>query len=118
MTITNNKKLKGSLLHCLNGRIMKNILDLINLQFYLLVHMFCPHVFVATNSYCCFFLKRIKKRKCLFYIKEFEIGYVLILAVLRYRLADIMMMMMMMMMIFYSCLVTLLSICNVQFYEA
>ena len=39
--------------------------------------MFCPHVFVVTNSYCCFFLKKIKDETEFFYIKEFEIGCIL-----------------------------------------
>ena len=41
--------------------------------------MFCPHVFVVTNSYCCFLKKKDKKNKNeFFYIKEFKIGYGLI----------------------------------------
>ena len=52
-TITNTEEVKGSLLYCLNGRSMEFILD----QIRLLVNMFCSHVFVVTNSYCCFFKK-------------------------------------------------------------
>ena len=41
--------------------------------------MLCPHIFVVTNSYCCFFQKKDKKTKInFFYAKEFEIGYVLL----------------------------------------
>ena len=57
-TITNTEETKRSLLYCLNGRSMKIILD----QFQLLAHMFCPHVFVVTNSYCCFFKKKRTKK--------------------------------------------------------
>ena len=56
---------------------MEIILD----QFHLLGHMFCPHIFVVTNSYCCLFKKRLKKNENIyifFYTKEVEIGYVLI----------------------------------------
>ena len=41
---------------------MKNILD----QFYLLSHMFCPHVFVVTNIIAAF-LKKDKKTKMNFF---------------------------------------------------
>ena len=63
---TNNEKTKGRLLYCLNGRIMKNIL----VQFYLLAHIFCPHVFVVTNSYCRFFQKKDKKTKINFFLHK------------------------------------------------
>ena len=49
-TITNNEEAKGSLIHCF-GRCIEIILE----QLQLLVYMFRPHVFVITNSYCCFF---------------------------------------------------------------
>ena len=39
--------------------------------------MFCPHIFVVTNSYYCFFKKRIKNKNEFFLHKGFEIGYVL-----------------------------------------
>ena len=56
-TITNNEEAQGSILYCLNGQSMEIILD----QFQLLLHMFCPHVFVVTNSYCCFFYNENEK---------------------------------------------------------
>ena len=63
-TITNSKNLGEACFIVLNDRIIKNIFY----QFHLLAHMFCPHVFVVTNSHCYFFKKRIQKNENKFFL--------------------------------------------------